>query len=83
MVISDDGPGFLESISDKVFDPYVTSKTQGTGLGLAIVKKIIDEHGGVIIAKNKKIGAEITITLPVESSGEHLFFGQDSLGSKS
>ena len=83
MVISDDGPGFLESISDKVFDPYVTSKTQGTGLGLAIVKKIIDEHGGFIIAKNKKIGAEITITLPVESSGEHLFFGQDSLGSKS
>ena len=83
MIFSDNGPGFLESISDKVFDPYVTSKTHGTGLGLAIVKKIIDEHDGNIIAKNMPIGTEITITLPVASSDEHLFFGQDSLGSKS
>ena len=83
MIFSDNGPGFLESISDKVFDPYVTSKTHGTGLGLAIVKKIIEEHDGNIIAKNMPIGTEITITLPVASSDEHLFFGQDSLGFKS
>lgn len=46
--LRDDGPGIPPEQAERVFDPYVTTKTKGTGLGLAIVKKIIEEHGGTI-----------------------------------
>tara|TARA_E500000331_G_scaffold138353_2_gene135100 strand:- start:34383 stop:36581 length:2199 start_codon:yes stop_codon:yes gene_type:complete len=83
LVISDNGPGFLESIADKAFDPYVTSKSEGTGLGLAIVKKIIDEHGGKITARNNKRGVEIIVALPIgEVINESFISNQGSQGSK-
>lgn len=50
--LTDNGPGFPEKLLKNIFDPYVTNKPKGTGLGLAIVKKIIEEHGGTIVAEN-------------------------------
>lgn len=64
--LNDDGMGFPEDLLNNIFDPYVTNKPKGTGLGLAIVKKIIEEHGGSILAENAaEGGAKITIQLPV------------------
>ncbi len=64
--LTDNGPGFPEDMLANIFDPYVTNKPKGTGLGLAIVKKIIEEHGGSIVAENIPTGgAKITIRLPV------------------
>jgi nitrogen fixation/metabolism regulation signal transduction histidine kinase len=63
--IMDNGPGFDETMLERIFEPYVTSKVKGTGLGLAIVKKIVEEHGGVIWAENLEQGACITLRLPV------------------
>ncbi len=66
LVVRDNGPGFPESLMERLFEPYVTDKEKGTGLGLAIVKRIVEEHGGSIQAENiKKGGAGITIRLPV------------------
>jgi nitrogen fixation/metabolism regulation signal transduction histidine kinase len=48
----DNGGGFSEQVLEKLFEPYVTTKTRGTGLGLAIVKKIVEEHNGQIRAQN-------------------------------
>jgi nitrogen fixation/metabolism regulation signal transduction histidine kinase len=62
----DDGIGFPEDLLGNIFEPYVTNKPKGTGLGLAIVKKIIEEHGGSIVAENDpEGGAKITIQLPL------------------
>ncbi len=44
LVITDNGPGFVEHVLKRAFEPYVTTKSKGTGLGLAVVKKIADEH---------------------------------------
>ena len=63
--VVDNGIGFPEEMGDKIFDPYVTTKNQGTGLGLAIVKKIIDEHNGKIIIKNREVGSEVLIKFPL------------------
>jgi len=64
--LSDNGPGFPDDMLANIFDPYVTNKPKGTGLGLAIVKKIIEEHGGSILAENDPHGgARIIIRLPV------------------
>ena len=63
--IDDNGGGIPQDLLDRLFEPYVTSKTRGTGLGLAIVKKIIEEHGGIIAAENAESGARFTARLPV------------------
>jgi len=52
LIASDEGPGFPIDLMDRLFEPYVTSKPRGTGLGLAIVKKIVEEHGGTVMAEN-------------------------------
>jgi signal transduction histidine kinase len=44
--VEDDGPGIPESASDKILQPFFTTKTQGTGLGLAIVARRVAEFGG-------------------------------------
>jgi nitrogen fixation/metabolism regulation signal transduction histidine kinase len=66
LVVADNGAGFPQGLGDRVFDPYITSKEKGTGLGLAIVKKIVDEHGGHILAENSTpVGARLVIYWPV------------------
>ena len=64
VVFSDDGPGIPAAILERMFTPFLTSKTKGTGLGLAIAHKIVEAHGGAIEAKNGPAGgATFTIRL--------------------
>ncbi len=64
--VTDSGDGIPAEMLDNLFEPYVTTKVRGTGLGLAVVKKIVEEHGGVIMADNlPEAGARFTIRLPV------------------
>lgn len=66
LTVSDNGPGFPQSIMASAFEPYVTTKAKGTGLGLAIVKKIVDEHQGAIELTNLPgAGASVVIILRV------------------
>jgi PAS domain S-box-containing protein len=61
----DNGPGLSEEQTKRIFDAFYTTKTKGMGLGMAIAKRIVEAHGGDIIAgKAEPCGAEIRITLP-------------------
>ena len=62
--IKDNGTGISDS--KKAMTPYFTTKKTGTGLGLPIVTKIINEHSGKFLIKNRsdKSGTLITISLP-------------------
>ena len=65
IILHDNGPGIGPEQAERIFDPYVTTKTKGTGLGLAIVKKIIEEHGGTIhLDQTLMGGAGFVIRLP-------------------
>lgn len=66
--LTDNGPGISPDQADRIFEPYVTSKSKGTGLGLAIVKRIIEEFGGSIrLDTNYRDGASFIIRLPIAS----------------
>jgi PAS domain S-box-containing protein len=64
--IADTGHGIPESIRDRIFLPFYTTKERGTGLGLAIVHKIIVSHGGSIRAESLPGGTIFYVTLPKE-----------------
>ena len=65
--ISDDGPGIDESMTEEVFQSFVTFKEDGTGLGLSISKKIVESLGGKITIEKSTIGgAAFSIFLPEE-----------------
>lgn len=72
--IADNGIGLPEDRS-RLFEPYVTTRSEGTGLGLPIVKKIIEEHGGTLTLDDAPLfedgaraGAEAHITLPLPAT---------------
>ena len=58
LTVQDNGPGFADSVIQRAFEPYVTTKPKGTGLGLAVVRKIVDEHGGRIRLGNRNTGPQ-------------------------
>ena len=62
--LTDNGTGISDT--KKVMTPYFTTKVKGTGLGLPIVSKIINEHKGDLVIKNraKPSGTIIEITIP-------------------
>jgi two-component system nitrogen regulation sensor histidine kinase NtrY len=71
ITIADNGIGLPEDRA-RLFEPYVTTRSEGTGLGLPIVKKIIEEHGGTLSLENAPVfagethfGAMAVITLPL------------------
>jgi two-component system sensor histidine kinase HydH len=46
--VADDGPGVPRDATEKVFEPFYTTKATGTGLGLAMTARIAQSHGGGI-----------------------------------
>ena len=71
--VRDQGPGIPETERDKLFKDFSrlsvqpTGGEKSTGLGLAICRKIVEAHGGTIIAENLPIrGCEFRVTLPAQ-----------------
>jgi PAS domain S-box-containing protein len=70
IIFRDTGAGMEETVLEKIFDPFFSTKPlgKGTGLGLSICYGIIKEHNGSINVKSKKGGGTMfTITLPIQN----------------
>jgi len=66
--IKDNGPGIPDSIKDKIFQPFFTTKPtgQGTGLGLSLSYDIVKAHGGELRVETiEGEGSEFVIQLPI------------------
>jgi signal transduction histidine kinase len=67
--VSDNGPGIPESIQDKIFQPFFSTKEEGTGLGLGIASRIVEEHGGWLDLRSREgEGATFIINLPLKEN---------------
>jgi signal transduction histidine kinase len=68
ITVQDNGPGIPESIKEKIFQPFFTTKPtgQGTGLGLSLAYDIIKAHGGTLeVSSAEGEGTIFTVRLPV------------------
>jgi PAS domain S-box-containing protein len=82
IVIADDGPGIQTGVQDKIFEPFVTTKSEkGTGLGLWVVKAVVARHGGHIRVRSStrrgRSGTTFSVFLPagerpVQSTADQL-----------
>ncbi|HEX2252478.1 MAG TPA: ATP-binding protein, partial [Thermoanaerobaculia bacterium] len=69
IVVLDAGPGVEPALLPRIFDPYFSTHDTGTGLGLPIARRIVEEHGGSIVARNHPAGGmEVAIVLPAEAA---------------
>lgn len=66
LTVSDSGSGIPPELMLRIFDPFFTTKSSsGTGLGLTCCRRIIEQHGGSIIAENLPTGgAKFIIVMP-------------------
>jgi signal transduction histidine kinase len=65
--VTDNGNGIPESVKEKIFQPFFTTKPtgQGTGLGLSLSYDIVKAHGGELQVETKEgCGSIFIITLP-------------------
>jgi len=69
--VRDWGVGLPTDLIARLFEPFVTTKTDGLGLGLSISRTIIAAHGGRLWAENNLGGgATIHCVLPVAEQPE-------------
>ncbi|HWL63184.1 MAG TPA: PAS domain S-box protein [Steroidobacteraceae bacterium] len=63
--VSDNGPGVAPAISDRMFEPFRSTKTNGTGLGLPMSQTIAQAHGGSLRhLPGVPRGARFVLSLP-------------------
>lgn len=74
--VKDTGSGIAESVIERMFEPFFSTKSDGMGMGLNICRSVIESHQGRLWATNlmdaehtKLSGCTFTILLPLESPG--------------
>lgn len=77
ITVEDEGPGIPDGKLEAIFNRFYTERPTGekfgthSGLGLSISKQIVDAHGGVIRAENRRdaegrvAGARFIVRLPL------------------
>jgi signal transduction histidine kinase len=70
LALDDDGPGVSESLRNRLFEPYVTSRSDspGRGLGLYAARQRLAGFGGTVRYEPQPRGSRFVVSLPQWSS---------------
>jgi two-component system sensor kinase FixL len=56
IAVDDSGPGIAASVTEKLFEPFVTSKISGMGLGLSLSRTLLRHQGGDLWCEPSSLG---------------------------
>jgi two-component system, LuxR family, sensor kinase FixL len=77
--VADTGPGLPPEVAARLFQPFVTTKTDGMGIGLSICRTIIAAHGGELWLDSRvSPGATFRFKLPLPpmDGADHVWYAQ-------
>ena len=67
--IEDNGRGVPDHIKERIFDSFLSSKSEGSGLGLSIVRRIMRSHDGdITLVQSDNKGTIFELSLPQAKS---------------
>jgi signal transduction histidine kinase len=75
LTVEDNGMGMDAATSERIFEPFYTTRRvgEGTGLGLSVVHGIVLSHGGdIMVSSDLGMGSVFTIHLPLIPEGKPL-----------
>lgn len=64
--VTDNGPGILPEVQEKIFIPFFTTKPQGSGIGLALSKQIVHMHHGSLRVVSQEGCTSFTVEMLTE-----------------
>jgi len=65
--IDDSGPGVAAGVTERLFEPFVTSKMSGMGLGLSLSRTFLRHQGGDLWSEPSRLGgARFVIRVPTQ-----------------
>ena len=73
LTVADTGVGIPESVKERIFEAFFTTKQmgEGMGLGLSITNEIVEDYGGTIqIGPGLEGGTAFTLTFPLTGADE-------------
>ena len=75
--VLDRGAGVHESVRERAFEPWVSTKARGSGLGLALVRDIAMQHGGAVSLEPRSGGGACArLSLPLVAIVDAAEFGR-------
>ncbi len=69
--VDDSGPGIAPSVTERLFQPFVTSKVSGMGLGLSLSRTFLRHQGGDLWCEPSRLGgARFIVRLPTRVTAQ-------------
>lgn len=67
--IKDNGHGIPKELQDRIFESFLTNKSEGSGLGLSIAQQILSSHRGkIVLLESSSTGSTFQFSIPLSKS---------------